>query len=131
MRNRRRSVLIANQNRAVAQGIRLHLERAGLSVILAHDLEQAAILAARQRFELMIVGWELPGGGATGFCRHVREELGLVDVPIALSVADAKNADLDSMAYSHGVTRVFSQPVDPADVVAFAAEAVEYSVSTH
>ena len=131
MKNRRRSVLIANQNRAVAQGIRLHLERAGLSVILAHDLEQASIQAARQRFELMIVSWELPGGGATEFCRHVREELGLVDVPMALSTSDAKRVDLESITYQYGVTRVFNQPFDPADVVAYAAEAVEYTVSTH
>ena len=131
MRNRRRSVLIADNNRAMAQSLRMHLERDGFSVFVAHDLEQATILAARQRFELMLVSFELPKNGAIEFCQHVREELNLTEVPIAICSPAGLEAEIESMQYRFGVSRVFYQPINPANVVAFATETVEYSVSSN
>lgn len=128
MRNRRRSVLIAESNRAAAQGLRQRLEQEGFLVLVANDGEQACILAARQRFELIITSLELNAVSGLEFCRHVREELHLTDVPIAVC---SKGIDVhaEQMVESYGITRVFSEPIDHTSVVEFAKEIIGYLVA--
>ncbi len=129
MYNRRRSVLIAENNRAIANGLRLHLERAGFSVFLAYDGEQAAILVARQRFELIVTNLELPEMSGTAFCRHVREDLRLTEVPIIVCSAVSLEAEAQDLTITYGISQVFYQPIDPAAVVEFAQETADYLVA--
>src|SRR5579862_2663480 len=81
---RRRSVLIAENDRAYAQWMKLHLERAGFMVYVAYDGEQAAILAARQRFDLIFANSDLPVINGAELLRHVRSDLHLTEIPIAI-----------------------------------------------
>ena len=124
MRNRRRSVLIAENNREVALGLRHHLEQAGFSVFLATDGEQACILAARQRFELMITNLKLPVMSGTQFCRHVREDLHLTEVPIAVCSVVDLDGEMESLMINYGISQVFCTPIDHQSVVEFARETV-------
>lgn len=130
MKNRRRSVLIAENDRAIAHGLRTHLEMAGLTVLVAYDGEQAAILAARQRFEMIITNLDLPQMTGAEFCRHVREDLRLTEVPIVLCAPTGRESDCDRLKYTHAVTQVFYKPIDPQAVTQFAKETVEYLVGT-
>ena len=131
MMNRRRSILIAENDRAIAQWLKLHLERAGFSVYVAFDGEQAAILAARQRFELIIANYALPIFDGVELLRHVREDLHLLEIPIAIC-GDAKIIyELEATLEGDNFAQVFQKPVDPNAVVDFAREAVEYAVTTN
>jgi len=129
MSHRRRSILIADSNRPLSQSLRIQLERAGFSVFLAHDGDQAAILAARQRFDLIITEVELPAMTGAEFCRHVREDLRLTEIPMAVCCSEAMQSVADRLVFSHGVARVFSKPLDPAAVVEFANETVRRHAS--
>lgn len=129
MRNRRRTVLIADSQRATAQGLRIGLERAGFTVFTASDLEQASILAARQRFEMIIANLNLPQDGGTKFCSHVRDDLGLTEVPIVVYTDRSTESELQGLVYQYGVTKIFNAPIDPVDVVEFANEAIGYAVT--
>ena len=122
MRYRRRSVLIANGSRTIAQECREHLERAGFGVFVASDGEQACILAARQRFDLIITNLELPVVNGAEFCRHVREDLQLHDVPIALCAAAGRQVDAAELAADYSIARIFSLPVDNELLIEFARE---------
>jgi DNA-binding response OmpR family regulator len=129
MYNRRRSILLAENDRSIAQALRLHLERAGFSVFVARDGEQAAILAARQRFELIVTDLDLPIMSGLEFCSHVRNVLGLGDVPIA-AIASAQETENDDAEHRYGITRMLSRPVDPNSVVNVACECIRYPVAT-
>jgi DNA-binding response OmpR family regulator len=129
MKNRRRSVLIAEAHRETAQGLRFHLERAGFSVFVAHDGEQASILAARQRFELIVVNLELPKIDGAEFCRHVREDLRLEEVPIFACSAEGAESDFEDLMLDLRISRVFCSPINPTEVVQFARETVHYLVA--
>ncbi|WP_397569833.1 PleD family two-component system response regulator [Schlesneria sp. T3-172] len=129
MSHRRRSILIAESNRAMSQSLRNHLEGAGYSVFVAHDGEQAAILAARQRFDLIIADLELPAMTGTEFCRHVREDLRLTETPIVVCCPEAMQSEADRLVFAHKVPRVFSKPLDPAAVVQFTNETVRNHAS--
>lgn len=131
MLHRRRSVLIAEPDRAKAHEFRDHLEEAGYLVFLAYDFEQAAILTARQRHELIVTNFDLPSGGAAEFCRHVREDLRLVDLPIILCSSHDHDSELDQVRYRYSIARVLHTPVDPKMMVSVANEVVSYLVSAH
>ena len=131
MKHRRRSVLIAEPDRAKAHEFREHLEEAGYLVFLAYDFEQAAILTARQRHELIVTNFDLPNGGATEFCRHVREDLRLVEIPVIVCATHEHDAELESLRYRFSIARVLYAPVDPSQMVNVANEVVSYLVSTH
>ncbi len=131
MKNRRRTVLIAENNRAIARLMRLHLERAGYCVFVAHDGEQASILAARQRFELIFANLDLPIMSGIEFCRHIREDLCLVDVPIAVCLSPAMDESANDLMFRYGITRTFVPPIDPEAILEFARETTEYAVATN
>ena len=124
MTSRRHSILIAENNRAIAQVLRLHLSRAGFSVFVAHDGDQAAILAARQRFDLIVADLDLPIMSGKEFCRHLREDLRLIEVPLAVFTSAGLKSESEEMAYQLDIARVFPKPIDPSVVVQFANEAV-------
>ena len=113
----------------MTQSLRNHLERAGFSIFLAHDGDQAAILAARQRFDLIIAEVELPAMTGAEFCRHVREDLRLTEIPMAVCCSEATQSEADRLVFTHGVVRVFSKPLDPVAVVQFANETVRRHAS--
>lgn len=129
MRYRRRSVLIADGNRTIAQQCRQRLEQVGFSVFIASDGEQACILAARQRFELIITNLDLPVVSGQKFCRHVREDLQLAEVPIAVCAATGTQCEMADLTADCGITRIFSQPIDDDAVVEFARETSENLVT--
>jgi DNA-binding response OmpR family regulator len=124
MHKRPRSILIAENNRAMAQALRLHLERAGYSVFVAHDGDQAAILAARQRFDLIIASLELPAISGAEFCRHVREDLRLTETPMAVCCSPNSKSNADTLVFNFGISRIFVKPIDPSMIVSFANETV-------
>jgi two-component system chemotaxis response regulator CheY len=121
MAKRRQSVLVAENNRALAQTLRFHLERAGFSVYVAHDGDQAAILSARQRFDLILTDLELPLMSGKEFCRHLREDLQLTEIPLAVFSTGSKS-DSEEIAFQFDIAREFSKPIDPTVVVEFAKE---------
>ena len=124
MASKRHSILVAENNRAMAQALRFHLERAGFSVFVAYDGDQAAILAARQRFDLIVADLELPIMTGKEFCRHLREDLQLTEVPLAVFSPNGSSSGTDELAFAHDISRVFNKPIDPSLVVQFASEAV-------
>lgn len=128
MKNRRRSVLIADSDRAVCLALRLGLEQVGMKVYVAHDGEQAAILAARQRFQLIIANLELAGWGGAELCRHVRDDLSLTEVPIVITASADLESDARTLVYRHGVCRVVSPSTNLEVIVEAAQESLEYLV---
>ena len=119
MSNRRHSVLVAESSRAIAEALRFHLLRAGLTVIVAHDGDQAAILAARQRFDLMIIDLDLPVISGKEFCRHLREDLQLTEIPLVVLTA----TEPGELVFKFDIARVFTKPIDPGIVAQFAKTA--------
>jgi DNA-binding response OmpR family regulator len=128
MKIRRRSILIAENDRALSKVLRMHLERAGYTVLVAYDGEQAGILAARQRFDLIVAGFDSTEMNGFEFCRFVREDLGLAEVPIA--VFSSRQADQESLFYRSGISKLFIKPIDPDVIVNFARETIGSMMAT-
>lgn len=121
----KRHILIAEDNRALAQVFRFNLERAGFNVHVTHDGAAAARELAVRGFDLIITDLQMPGVNGAALCRMVREELDHKTVPIAVCTAKGLEIDQEQMAASWGVTKVFHKPVSPQEMVRFAVELLQ------
>lgn len=85
-------VLIAEDERQMAETLRKGLEREGYAVLLAHDGQQALELAAVAEFELFVLDVMLPAADGFAVARRLRE-LG-VKTPILMLTARDDSRDI-------------------------------------
>ena len=118
-------VLIAEDNRVMADVIRFNLQRAGYDVYVAPDGRDAARAAAEQSYDFVMTDYQMPGMTGEEFCRSLRSLPGYADVPILM--CSAKGYELDTMRLKEelGITRVLFKPFSPKEIVAIIQEALE------
>ena len=108
------NVLIIEDNKTIANWVRLYFERAGFSAEVAHDGESGLALARRLVPDLVILDLMLPRLDGVELCRILRRES---DIPIIMLTARETPAErvigLDSGADDYIV-----KPFDPDEVVA-------------
>ena len=108
------NVLIIEDDKRIANWVRVYFERAGFSAEVAHDGESGLALARRLFPDLVILDLMLPGLDGVELCRILRRES---DVPIIMLTARETPAEriigLDSGADDYIV-----KPFDPEEVVA-------------
>ena len=108
------NVLIIEDNKRIANWVRVYFERAGFSTDVAHDGESGLALARRLIPDLVILDLMLPRLDGVELCRILRRES---DVPIIMLTARETPAEriigLDS-----GADDYIIKPFDPEEVVA-------------
>ena len=108
------NVLIIEDNRVIANWVRVYFERAGFSTEVAHDGESGLALARRLIPDLVILDLMLPRLDGVELCRILRRES---DVAIIMLTARETPAEriigLDS-----GADDYIIKPFDPEEVVA-------------
>ena len=120
MTDNRSSVLIVEDNRAMAQVLRFNFERAGFATEIAFDGLQAIRHLEERSFDLIITDLQMPAMDGTELCRHVREVMQLTELPIILSSAKGMEIDAAHLVVEFGVSHVFYKPISPQAIVAFA-----------
>lgn len=85
-------VLIAEDERQMAETLRKGLEREGYAVLLAHDGQQALELAAVAEFELFVLDVMLPTADGFAVARRLRESG--VKTPILMLTARDDSRDI-------------------------------------
>lgn len=73
------------------------LGRRNFEVVEAGDAEAALRRLQDQRFDLVLLDVGLPGMTGTELCQMVRDELGMVDLPIVAYTAHAEVSDMAIM----------------------------------
>lgn len=113
------TVLIVEDDRRIANWVKVYFERAGFSAEMAHDGESGLALARDLAPDLVILDLMLPRLDGVELCRILRRES---DVPIIMLTAREAPAEritgLDS-----GADDYIIKPFDPDEVIA-RAEAV-------
>ena len=110
----RGTVLIIEDDRRIANWVRVYFERAGFSAEVAHDGESGLALARELAPDLVILDLMLPRLDGVELCKILRRES---DVPIIMLTAREAPAEritgLDSGADDYIV-----KPFDPEEVIA-------------
>ena len=91
--NARPSVLIAEDEGALVTLLRYNLEREGYRVVEAVDGEEALLVAAEEKPDLMLLDWMLPHLSGIEVCRRLRTRMETRNMPIVMLTARGEESD--------------------------------------
>jgi two-component system, OmpR family, phosphate regulon response regulator PhoB len=86
-------VLIVEDEEALAQGLKYNLEKEGYRVSLAHDGEEAMVMADEVRPDLVLLDWMLPKAPGIEVCRRLRARQETRNTPIVMLTARDEESD--------------------------------------
>lgn len=108
---KKRSILVADDDRMTVQLISARLRKAGYDVIPAYDAMQAHMFAQREVPAAVLIDVNMPGGGGLDALRKIRASAKTGAVPIiAISIAD--DPKLPERSVEAGAEAFLKKPVD-------------------
>jgi two-component system phosphate regulon response regulator PhoB len=87
------SVLVAEDEGALVTLLRYNLEREGYRVLEAMDGEEALLVAAEEKPDLVLLDWMLPQLSGIEVCRRLRSKQETRNVPIIMLTARGEESD--------------------------------------
>jgi len=87
------SVLVAEDESALVTLLRYNLEREGYRVLEAMDGEEALLVAAEEKPDLVLLDWMLPQLSGIEVCRRLRSRQETRNVPIIMLTARGEETD--------------------------------------
>jgi len=110
-------VLVVEDEPGLVELLRYNLERAGFEAATARDGEEAMVMVAERRPDLILLDWMLPITSGIEVCRQLRRQPATRDVPIIMLTARGEEADrirgLDS-----GADDYVTKPFSPSELIA-------------
>jgi two-component system phosphate regulon response regulator PhoB len=125
-------ILLVEDEPDLAELIRYNLASQGFRVAISASGEEAELLVAEDRFDLVVLDWMLPGMSGLELCRRLRQREATRTIPILMLTARGEEADrvrgLATGADDY-VVKPFSTPELLARVKALLRRAVPQRVS--
>ena len=113
-------LLLVEDDRALAELVTFHFDRAGFAVTRTGDGEEALILADEIKPDLILLDWMIEGISGIEVCRRLRRRAATANVPIIMLTARGEEDDrirgLDT-----GADDYLTKPFSPKELVARAA----------
>jgi two-component system, OmpR family, phosphate regulon response regulator PhoB len=109
-------ILIVEDERDIADLVGFNLERAGYSVLKAHDGITGAELAVHERPDLVILDLMLPGKDGYGVFKEIRRDSRSRDIPVIMLTARAQTEDR-IQGLEAGADDYLSKPFSPKELM--------------
>lgn len=87
------SILVVEDETALAELLRYNLEAAGHTVTTCVSGEDAELLLAEERYDLIVLDWMLPGVSGIELCRRLRARERTKAIPVLMLTARGEEAD--------------------------------------
>jgi len=113
-------LLLVEDDRALAELVTFHFERAGYAVTRTGDGEEALILAEEIRPDLILLDWMIEGISGIEVCRRLRRRAATANVPIIMLTARGEEDDR-IRGLETGADDYLTKPFSPKELVARAA----------
>jgi DNA-binding response OmpR family regulator len=111
------SVLVIDDEDDYRLIVREILSQAGYEVRVAGDGEEGLALLKRKRADVVLVDWMMPRMDGERFCRAMREEPGLKDIPVVmLTVRQTADEELEALHF--GVDDFLVKPFKSDELLA-------------
>jgi two-component system OmpR family response regulator len=107
-------ILIVEDEKQIAQGVKRYLENEGYQVFMAHDGITGLDMAFEINPDLMILDLMLPGKNGYDVCKEVQREM---DIPIIMLTARADEMDM-VLGLEMGADDYITKPFSPRELVA-------------
>jgi two-component system phosphate regulon response regulator PhoB len=111
------TVLVVEDEAAIAELIRLHLRHAGHEVTVAADAEQAQAAVDRVLPDLVLLDWMLPGQTGLQLARRWRAEPRTRELPLIMLTARAEETDKVA-GLDTGADDYLTKPFSPKELMA-------------
>lgn len=110
-----RRFLVIEDERDLAELIRLHLQDLNASVCLVHDGDQGLEQAQAQRWDLVVLDLRLPGMDGLDLCRDLRA----AGAAVPILMVTARSTELDRvLGLEIGADDYLTKPFSPLELVA-------------
>jgi two-component system phosphate regulon response regulator PhoB len=86
-------ILVVEDETALAELIRYNLAAEGFRVTVAGDGEEAEVLIAEDKFDLVVLDWMLPGLSGLELCRRLRRGDTTAAMPVLMLTARGEETD--------------------------------------
>jgi two-component system phosphate regulon response regulator PhoB len=110
-------MLLVEDDRALADLVSFHFERAGYQVTRTGDGEEALILADEVKPDLILLDWMIEGISGIEVCRRLRRRPGTSNVPIVMLTARGEEDDR-LRGFDTGVDDYVTKPFSPKELLA-------------
>jgi two-component system phosphate regulon response regulator PhoB len=115
-----KALLLVEDDRALAELVAFHFERAGYSVVSTGDGDEALLLAEEKRPDLVILDWMIEGVSGLEVCRRLRRRPATRDIAVIMLTARGEEEDrirgLDT-----GADDYLTKPFSPKELLARAS----------
>ena len=113
-------LLLVEDDRALAELVTFHFERAGYAVTRTGDGEEALILAEEIKPDLVLLDWMIEGISGIEVCRRLRRKGATSNVPIIMLTARGEEDDR-LRGLETGADDYVTKPFSPKELVVRAA----------
>jgi two-component system phosphate regulon response regulator PhoB len=86
-------ILIVEDDPALAELVRYNLEAQGYEAVASETAEQAELLLAEERFDLVVLDWMLPDTSGIELCARLRRSVKAQHLPVIMLTARGEEAD--------------------------------------
>ena len=107
-------ILVADDDRNIADLVRMYLAKAGYDVTIASDGDEATRLLKERQFELAVLDIMMPGPDGMQIIRNLRKRS---EMPVIF--LSARSSDIDKVAgLQYGADDYVTKPFNPTELVA-------------
>ncbi|TWT88911.1 Transcriptional regulatory protein SrrA [Pseudobythopirellula maris] len=124
------SVLIADDNAALARVVQMVLTQSGMRAEVARDGRQAYAAAMKHPYDLVITDQQMPEMTGVELCRELRKSKRYSETPLILLTAKGIELELSKLKDEFGLTACFPKPFSPAELVAVVQETLREATAT-
>jgi two-component system phosphate regulon response regulator PhoB len=110
-------LLLVEDDRALAELVSFHFDRAGYAVTRTGDGEEALILADEVKPDLVLLDWMIEGISGIEVCRRLRRRQATANVPIIMLTARGEEDDR-IRGLETGADDYMTKPFSPKELVA-------------
>jgi len=119
-------ILVADDDRHIAELVRMYLRKAGYDVTIANDGEETQRLLREQPFDLAVLDIMMPGPDGLQIIRQLRRRS---ELPVIF--LSARSSDIDKVAgLQLGADDYVTKPFNPAELVARVQSVLRRSKNT-
>ena len=111
------TILIVDDEQPIRNMVSFALGRAGFALREAADAEQAYAEIERQRPELILMDWMLPGTSGLDIVRRLQRDIHTQDIPVIMLTARTEENDKIN-GFKAGIDDYISKPFSPAELIA-------------
>jgi len=109
-------LLLVEDDRALADLVTFHFERAGYDVTRTGDGEEALILVDEVRPDIILLDWMIEGISGIEVCRRVRRRAASANTPIIILTARGEESDR-IRGFETGADDYVTKPFSPRELV--------------